>query len=156
MPKFGYSVMGLDPAKTALASGRDLRISFKAAREICATIKGMKLLDAKDYLENVIAMKEMVPFKRFYKKQAHHADKLRRWRWFAGRYPVKAAKYILKVLENAEANAEDKGLDVSKLRIIHAAAQKGMKIKKYIPRAFGRSSPYFEQLTHVEIAVKEE
>ena len=75
---------------------------------------------------------------------------------YTGGYPVKASKYILKVLENAEANAESKGLDITRLRIIHAAAQKGLVIKKYIPRAFGRSSPYFRRLTHVEIVVEEQ
>ncbi|MEM2574075.1 MAG: hypothetical protein QXF77_06650 [Candidatus Jordarchaeales archaeon] len=47
MPKFGYSIYGLDPALTAKASGRDLRISPKAAREVCNTIKGMMLYEAK-------------------------------------------------------------------------------------------------------------
>ncbi len=156
MPTYGYSIIGLDPNKTAKASGRDLDISPKAAREVCKTIRGMPLMDAKEYLEKVIQMKEMVPFKRYKKHRAHHANKLRRWKWYTGGYPVKASKYILKVLENAEANAESKGLDITRLRIIHAAAQKGLVIKKYIPRAFGRSSPYFRRLTHVEIVVEEQ
>ena len=28
-------------------------------------------------------------------------------------------------------------------------------IRNYIPRAFGRSSPYFHHLTHIEVAVEE-
>jgi large subunit ribosomal protein L22 len=68
---------------------------------------------------------------------------------------VKAAKAVLKVLLNAEANAEYKGLDVSRLWVVHAAAHKGMKIKSYIPRAFGRASPWFEQLVHVELGLEE-
>ncbi len=40
MPSWRYSVTGLDPDKTAIASGRDLRIKPKAAREICNYIKG--------------------------------------------------------------------------------------------------------------------
>lgn len=155
MPNFKYSIIGLDPETTAKASGRDLRISHKKAVEVCRAIKGMWLVDAEEFLERVIAKKEMVPFRRYFKHIPHHANKLRRWKWHAGGYPVKAAKYILKVLKNVEANAENKGLDISRTRIIHAAAQKGMKIKKFIPRAFGRSSPYFQQLTHVEIVVEE-
>jgi len=38
---------------------------------------------------------------------------------------VKAAGQILKVLENAEANAEYKGLDTEKLRIIHISSHRG-------------------------------
>ncbi|MGQ4914941.1 MAG: 50S ribosomal protein L22 [Candidatus Asgardarchaeia archaeon] len=156
MPNFKYSIIGLDPETTAKASGRDLRISYKKAVEVCRTIKGMKLIDAEEFLERVIEMKEMVPYRRYFKSGGHHANKLRRWKWHTGGYPVKAAKHILKVLKNVEANAEVKGLDISRVRIIHAAAHKSMKIKKFIPRAFGRSSPYFKQLTHVEIVVEEE
>ena len=156
MPEFGYSIMGLDPETTAIASGRDLRISPKKAREVCKTIKGMYLLEAEEFLERVIEKKEMVPFRRYKKHMPHHGGTLSRWKYPHGGYPVKAAKYILKVLRNAEANAENKGLDVTKLRIIHAAAQRARKIKKYIPRAFGRATPYFDQLTHVEIVVEEE
>ncbi|MGF3523110.1 MAG: 50S ribosomal protein L22, partial [Candidatus Bathyarchaeia archaeon] len=60
-----------------------------------------------------------------------------------------------KILKNAEANAENKGLDTDKLRIIHTAAYPGMKIKRYTPRAHGRASPKYETLTHVEIVLEE-
>jgi len=153
MPKFGYSITGIDPDKTAKASGRDLRVSPKAAREVCNAIRNMPLDKAKQYLENVIAKKTMVPFRHHKKKQAHHGGL---HKWYAGRYPVKAASGILKILRNAENIAEYKGLDADNLRIIHATTQRGRKIKKYIPRAFGRSSAYFEQWVHIEIVLSEE
>ena len=53
MPSWKYSVQDLDPDRTAIASGRDLRIKPKVAREICNSIKGMKLEDAKIFLEDV-------------------------------------------------------------------------------------------------------
>lgn len=153
MPKFGYSITGIDPDKTAKASGRDLRISPKAAREVCNAIRSMTLGKAKDYLGNVMAKKIMVPFRHHKKKQAHHGGL---HKWYAGRYPTKTANKILKILRNAENLAEYKGLDVDNLRIVHAAVKRGRKVKKYIPRAFGRSSPYFEQWVHIEIVVSEE
>ena len=143
---------GLDPTRTAYASGRDLRISPKAAREICNTIKGMKLSDAMDFLQKVIDKKIAVPYKR-YKKKLPHRKELQGWP--TGRYPVKAAKQILKVLENADSNAIQKNLDADRLRIIHASALKSIKLKRFMPRAFGRTSPRFEQLCHVEIIVGE-
>ncbi|MEM3754385.1 MAG: 50S ribosomal protein L22 [Candidatus Bathyarchaeia archaeon] len=148
MPEWKYSIKELDPARTVKCSGRELRISPKAATEICRSIKGMKLTEAKELLEDVIAKKRAIAYRK-YKKEAPHR-KLQE-KWYTGRYPVKAAKKILKLLEELEANAEYKGLDTERLKIIHAASQRGMKIKKYIPRAFGRSSPYFETLTHVEL-----
>jgi large subunit ribosomal protein L22 len=155
VPEWGYSITEekLDPEKTAKASGREVRVSPKSAREICKTIKGMILSQAKQYLKDVIAKKRAVPFKRF-KKKAGHRHGLEKA--YAGRYPVKAAKYILKVLEGAEANAENKGLDTDRLRIIHASAYPGMKIKRYMPRAHGRTTPDFETLCHIEIVLEEQ
>jgi len=152
MGRWSFSNKNLDPAKTAIASGRDLRISYKHAVEICAYIRNLPLKKAKNILEEVIEKRRAIPFKR-YKGKVGHKRGLHKW--YAGRYPVKAAKAILKLLNEAEANAEFKGLDIDNLWIVHAAAHKGMKIRKYIPRAFGRSTPYFQQLVHVEIGLEE-
>ncbi len=152
MPTWRYSVQGLDPERTAIASGRDLQIKPKAAREICHAIKGMKLEDAKRFLEDVVAKKRPVPYYRHRKKVAHRKGLQGH---DAGRYPEKAATEILKVLKSVEANAEFKGLYPERLRIVHAAAQRGRVIRKYIPRAFGRATPYFKHLTHIEVAVEE-
>ena len=152
MPTWKYSIVGLDPERSVLASGRDMPISFKEAVEVCRTIRGLKVEEAEKVLEDLIKMRRPIPFKRYRKKVGHR----RMEGWDSGRYPVKAAKYILEVLRNLKANAEDKALDIDRLVIVHAAAQQGRKIKKYIPRAYGRSSPYFQQLVHIELAAVEE
>ena len=142
----------MDPERTAKASLREVRISHKHAREICKAIKGMMLEDAKKFLEEVIALRRPVPFRR-YKKKVPHRRGLQGF--CTGRFPVKAARYILRLLKDVEANAEFKGLNTEKLKIIHAVAYPGTKIKKYFPRAFGRATPNFETLTHVEVVVLE-
>lgn len=152
MPNWGYSVTGLDPDLTVKASGRELRVSPKAAREVCAAVKGMMLDEAKEFLEQVIAKKKPVPFRR-YKKKAPHRRGLQKF--YCGRYPVKAARKVFEVLESAEANAIYRGFDVERLRVIHAAAYPGMKLKRYIPRARGRSTPKFETLCHVEVVLEQ-
>jgi large subunit ribosomal protein L22 len=152
MPKWGYSITGLDPETTVKSSGRELSISHKVAREVCQAIKGMSLDQAKTYLNQVIQKKKPVPFKRYAKKLGHRHGLEKA---FAGRYPVKTASKILKVLEGAEANAEAKGLDIERLRIMHAAAYPGMKVKRYTMRAFGRSSPKVQTLTHVELVLEQ-
>ena len=152
MPSWKYSIQGLDPDRTAIAGGRDLRISPKASREICRYIRGMMLGKAKERLREVMEMKRPVPYLRHAKKVPHRGGVEG---FDAGRYPVKAAGEILKLLNAVEANAEFKGLYTDRLRIMHIAAHRARVIRKYIPRAFGRSSPYFNHLTHVEIAVEE-
>ncbi len=152
MPEWGYSITDLDPTKTVKASGRELRVSHKAAREICTAIKGMTLDQAKEYLKNVTKKKQPVPFRRYNKKLGHrHGIE----KAFAARYPVKAAQRILQVLEGAEANAEFRGFDLERLSVIHAAAYPGMKQKRFTPRAFGRSSPKIQTLTHVELVLEQ-
>lgn len=148
MPLWGYSIKGLDPDRSVKCAGRELKISPKAATEICRAIKGMKIEEARKLLEEVIGLKRAIPYKR-YKKEVPH--RRLQERWYAGRYPVKAAERILRLLEELEANAEYKGLDLEKLRIVHAASQRGIKTKNYIPRAFGRSTPYFNIQTHIEL-----
>ncbi len=156
MPNWGYSFVEqkYDADRLAKASGRDLRIKPKPAREVCAVIKGMKLEQAKRYLEKVIQLKQSVPFRRHKKKQAHRKD-LKQYGWYAGRYPQKTAARIYEILTSVESNAEFKGLDTEQCRIIHAATHRGRIIKRYIQRAHGRSSPKFGHLSHVEIVIYE-
>ncbi|AEK72873.1 50S ribosomal protein L22 [Thermococcus sp. 18S1] len=149
--RFSYSFQNFDPEKMARASGRDLRISPKHSVELLREIRGMMVNDALRYLDDVIALKRPVPMKRHNDSQGHKPG-----RGFGpGRYPVKVAKAVKKVLLNAKNNAEQKGLDPDRLKIIHAAAHRGPVLRGYIPRAFGRATPFNEQTTHIEIVVEE-
>ena len=155
MGKHKYSITGLDPDKTSKAVGRDIKVSPKPTREVLNCIKGMNLEKAKTFLENVVDKKIPVPFKRYNKHGAHRKG-LDRFKWHTGRYPVKAAREVLTVIENAENNAEYKGLDIDRIKIIHAMVHRARVIKKFIPRAFRRSSPYYKRLSHIEIVLQEE
>lgn len=148
MPTWGYSIKGLDPDRTVKCSGREVSVSPKAMTELCRAVKGMLVKDAKRLMEDVIAMKRAIPYRRYRKEVSHRSLDAK---WSAGRYPVKAAKIMLKLLEEMEANAEYKGFNLDALKIIHAASQRGRKIRKVIPRAHGRASPYYDTLTHVEL-----
>jgi len=154
VPNWGYSIAEeeLDSEKTVKASAREIKVSHKAAREVCRTIKGMMLTKAKQYLRDVMVKKKPVPYRRFTKKLGHCHGLEKAW---VGKYPVKASEHILKVLEGAEANAENKGLDIDRMRIIHASVSQGMKVKRYKPRAQGRATPKFDIPCHVEIVLEE-
>jgi len=156
MPNFKYSITALDKDRTAIASGRDFKASPKNTREVCTVIKGMKLQQAKKFLEEVIRKKQAVPYKRHYKKVGHRKGLGSQFKWAQGRFPEKSARLVYEVLSNAEANAEYKGLDVEKCRIIHSAVMNGRIIKRYIERAHGRSTPYYDRLIHIEIVLYEE
>ncbi len=121
-----------DLKKIARAGARNLRISHKNSIEISRFIKGMSTDKAKAYLEDVIKKKRAIPYKKFCKGTPHRKG------IGAGKYPVNASKDFLKIIENAEANAENKGLEVKKLIIKHVSANKGGLRFFRGARAFGR------------------
>lgn len=151
MSDIEYSV-DPDPEITSKAMGRELHISPKDSREICDTIRGKDLEEAKETLKAVINEEKPIPFKKHNKKKGHRKGLDG---WDAGGYPVKAATEILKVIENAENNAEYKGLETDKLKIEHIAAQKGREIEGMMPRAFGRATQKNTKTTHIEVVLEE-
>jgi len=112
-------------------------------------LKGLTIPQARQLLEDVVALKRPIPFKM------HNDDVSHRRGMGPGAYPQKASRHILAVLKNAENNAEYKGLDTESMVIVHAAAYRGRKIRGFRPRAFGRSSPKNEQTTNIELIVEE-
>ena len=152
MPSYKISIIGLDKDRTAVATGRDLRISPKHAREIAKAIRGMTIEQAQKYLDDVIAFKKSIPFRRHNKKMAHRSDLVG---WYSGRYPVRACKAFKKVLENLENNAIFKNLDSEKMRLVHVVSQRARKIQGIVPRAQGRATPKIKTLTHIEMVGEE-
>ena len=144
----GYS-LDVDEETTAKAYGRELPISPKKAREICRALRRRPLDVAKDLLEDVMAKRRAIPYGRHNKEVAHQVGV------GPGGYPVKAARYILRLLESAEENAEYKGLDAENMIIHHISAYRGRPVKSYRPRAFGRSAPWLKEMTNVEIILRE-
>lgn len=148
MPEFGYTFTRYDSALHVRASLREIDVSPKEAREVCAALVGLPLDKARALLEDVIKFKRAIPFRR-YKKKVGHRRQLQGF--YAGRYPIKTAKMLMELLDSLEANAEYKGLDISRLQIIHAAAYPGRKLKRSTPRAFGRTTSRNKVLVHVEV-----
>ncbi len=146
MPHWGYSLKEIDETRMVKASLREVDVSPKWSREVCKAIVGLTIPEARKLLEEVVAMKRMIPYRRYKKKRAHHAQTKG-----PGGYPVKVVKHMLKLLDSLEANADFKGFDPDEVVIIHAAAHKGRRIRKFIERAFGRATPYDKQLVHIEV-----
>ena len=140
-----------NPEIHAAARGTGLDISPKAAREVCKAIKGMDLEKAKDYLERVIKMNQAVPFKRHDGKVGHRRGK----GMATGRYPVKTAAAILKVIESAGNNGEAIHIDIENWRILHIATSRGVSVESRFPRARGRATPKMRESANVEVILEE-
>ena len=144
----GYAIAQI-PERTAIARAKEVDISLKDAVNVAHYVKGMMLDRAKDTLEKVIAKEHPVPYFRYLDSVSHRKGT------GPGRYPVRAAKAFLDLLNNVEANAEFKSLDTDSLKILHISASKGRVIKKYTPKAYGRAGAFFRDLINIDIVVEE-
>jgi large subunit ribosomal protein L22 len=139
----------LPEERAARAYGKDMRTSWKNSINIARAIKGMKVRTAEAYLEDVAALKKAVPFSVHRGKVAHKRG------IGPGRYPKKSAQRILKVLRNANNNAEYQNLDPDNMVITHVAAYKGRTFEGFQPRAYGRATAKNEDTTNFEIFIQE-
>lgn len=130
--------------------GRDIPVSPKFAREVVGMIRGKKVEDATVMLEEVIALERAVPLKRYNKRVSHKPGT------GPGRYPVKAAKAVLSVLESASSNAEYKGLDASNMFIATISVSRGTVIMGRMPRAQGRATQWNQETVNIEVILEEE
>merc|ERR1712131_436342 len=149
--------MGIEPdnaTKTAKARGSNLRVHFKNTRETAQAIKKMPLSRATRYLKNVIAQKEIIPFRRFMGGVGRHAQ-AKVHGTSQGRWPVKSAEFLLHMLKNAESNAEYKGLDPDHLVVDHIQVNRAAKMRRRTYRAHGRINPYMSSPCHIEICLVE-
>ncbi len=88
------------------AKGADLRVHFKNTRETAAAIKGLGYRKAVRFLEDVVAHKQAVPFRRYNGGVGRCAQAKQHASATQARWPKKSAEFILNLLKNAESNAE--------------------------------------------------
>ncbi|XP_024894674.1 60S ribosomal protein L17-like [Pteropus alecto] len=77
------------------------------------------------------------------------------WGWTQGRWPKKSVAFLLHMLQNAESNAELKGLDVDSLVTEHIQVNKAPRMQRRIYRARGRINPYVSSPCHIEMILTE-
>ena len=145
-----YSVE-VDPDRSARAMLRERHMSHKHSVEVAREIKGMTAAEAVSYLEDVIAKRRSVPFRRYNRNMGHRSDIEG---WDAGRYPEKVSKAYLDLLENAIGNAEYQGFDGESMVIRHVAAHKVGEVRGRKPRAMGRATAWNTPEVDVELILE--
>jgi len=110
MNKFAFNP---EKEKSARVYGRGLAISRKSSVLVCKKVTGMRSDKAKQLLNNMINQKQSLD----------------------GKFYTNISKEMISLINSAEKNAEDKGLDTEKLHI-HASAHKGFGFFK--PRGWKR------------------
>lgn len=121
----------------------NIPVSTKHSVEIAKAIRYKTTAYAKQFLEDVVALKRAVEFKTFKRNVGHKAGMA------SGRFPQKAARQFIKLVHSVEANAQFKGLNVDDLKIVKMTANLAS-----IPSGGGRQR-HKTKRTHLEIVVKE-
>ena len=145
----GYTYRDEAGINVARARGVEVPISPKKTYEVLNAIRGLPVARARTLLEEVVALRRPVAFRRYNQETAHHRGT------GPGRYPEKVARNVLQVLSNAQENAEYEGLDVDRLFVKVAASARGRIRKASMPRAHGRATAWNEQTTNIEIVLAE-
>ena len=104
----------------AIARSVNVPISTKQSVEICNFIRKKHIQKAKIALQDVVDHKRAIPFKRYNRDMGHKPGKIA-----AGRYPENAIKVFIRLINTAQSNAENKGLDTNTLIIEEVKADKG-------------------------------
>ena len=91
--------------KSAKAMASDLRTSFKNMFETATAIKGMNLMKAIKYLQDVREHKQCIPYRRFVGNIGRTAQ-AKAFKHTQGRWPEKSCRRLLDILTNLKANAE--------------------------------------------------
>ena len=145
----GYTYRDEPGVNVARARAIEVPMSPKKTYEVLNAIRGLSVDRARTILEQAIGEVRAIPFRRYNQETAHHRGT------GPGRYATKVAKNVLKVLENAEQNAEYEGLDADRLYVKVAASGRGKIRPTSMPRAHGRATEWNEQTTNVEIVLAE-
>lgn len=130
---------------SASALGNNLDISRKQCVEIGKFIRGRDIEKALGILEQVIEKKTAVPYRKYNKDIGHKKGGIG-----PGRYPVKAANFVVQLINAAKSNAENKGLDGEKLYIKQFMANKGNTAVHH-----GRHQGRKMKRTHIKIILEE-
>ena len=115
-------------------------------------IKGMPLVKAERYLNDVIAHKQAIAFTRYNGGVGRHAQgHAVKATGNQCRWPEAACRYFLVLLNNLKANGEAKGLAVKDLKLSHVQVNHAPVMRRRTYRAHGRICPYERHPAHIEM-----
>jgi large subunit ribosomal protein L22 len=135
------------PDNCACARLEGVNASYKDLAQVCGSIRSKKADWALSFLEKAAEGDVAIPYKRHNKRLGHRKELGGR----KGRYPKKAAKIVLKVLQSAISNGKNLGLGES-YTVLAAQANKKNSYPRVAPK--GRWSRSFLETSRVEIILQ--
>ncbi len=155
MAKTTYNYVGKwDASRMARAYSTNQPASWKYSLEISRALKGKYIQEGEQFLNDIISQKRHLPLRTYSNKIPHKRgtaiDGTK-----SGRYPQRTCKVWLNLLNTVRANADVKGLDVKKLKVVHATATVGFQ--RTSNQSQGRISGKVKKAksAHIEVIVRE-
>ncbi|MDD5022840.1 MAG: 50S ribosomal protein L22 [Candidatus ainarchaeum sp.] len=147
MKSYSYTIKE-NPESYAFARVEGVDASFKDLSEVCGRLNNLAVERALELLDKFSTGEFPVLYKSHNKKLGHR----RELGGAKGRYPIKAAKIVMKLLKSVIANANTRGL-IEPYLIVHLSANKKMNYPRMSPKGMRKKSDY--ETARVEIVIRE-
>ncbi|MBQ71230.1 MAG: 50S ribosomal protein L22 [Euryarchaeota archaeon] len=171
LPQSGYTQL-LQGTRLATARSVQVDMHVKHCFEVCRAIKNKTAGEAIAFLNQVLKIDSnradvrrkaaAVPFRlgSGNKRKRRSGPSMvghRKGGIGPGRYPVKASREIIKLIESAMENAryQYEDIDAEEMLITHIAAHRGRIRKGWIPRARGRATPSNHYQVNLEVFLED-
>ncbi|MCL4364859.1 MAG: hypothetical protein M1569_01135 [Candidatus Marsarchaeota archaeon] len=135
----------------------DINASYKDLGAACDAVRYMRASDAISVLDRVMSLEHAIPYRRHNK----HMGSRHELGGSKGAYPRKAAAEVKKTIENAIANANNKGKSGSDMPIVWASANKTRIERRYPSKGsiawgrgmYGRSATNHSDIEYAKIEI---
>ena len=171
LPQSGYTQL-LQGSRLATARSVQVDMHVKHCFEVCRAVKNKTAGEAIAFLNQVLKIDSnradvrrkaaAVPFRlgSGNKRKRRSGPSIvghRKGGIGPGRFPVKASREIIKVIESAMENAryQYEDIDAEEMLITHIAAHRGRIRKGWIPRARGRATPSNHYQVNLEVFLED-
>ena len=171
LPQSGYTQL-LQGSRLATARSVQVDMHVKHCFEVCRAVKNKTAGEAIAFLNQVLKIDSnradvrrkaaAVPFRlgSGNKRKRRSGPSMvghRKCGIGPGRFPVKASREIIKVIESAMENAryQYEDIDAEEMLITHIAAHRGRIRKGWIPRARGRATPSNHYQVNLEVFLED-